>query len=583
VKWFSAILLGICSVASAQTAPSGVDWKNWSTDAFAQAKLEHKFVLLDLGTQWCHWCHVMDATTYSDPAVMQLLREKYIVVRVDADGRPDLATRYEDFGWPATIVFNADGGEIVKRRGFMPPEEMASMLRAIIADPTPGPSVQPTPTIHYVADQSLSDAVRQTLQRRFVESYDTAQGAWGHDQKFMDWNCEQWALRLALRGDRSADHMARQTCNAQLNLLDPAWGGVYQYSTDDDWHHAHFEKIMQMQAENLRLYSLGYAQYHDAKYLHAAQEIQRFLNTFLLAPDGGFFTSQDADLIDGIHSADYFALDDAHRREKGIPRVDTHQYSRENGWAIRGLAALYEVDGDASALQQASAAAQWVIENRALPGGGFSHDLRAPAGPYLGDTLAMGQAFLELRIASADPRWLDRAESAADFITAHFVGSTEPGIATSDIRSAGVFAPDRDLDENVEAARWAHLLFEYSHRPADEQLAKTAMKYLATPQIALSREVGVGGILLANDEFAVPPLHITVVAKARDADATALYAAALAAPTDYKLLEWIDPSAPAAGLYPRLAKPAAFVCTETTCSQPLMGPAAVTNRIQFKN
>ena len=53
--------------------------------------------------------------------------------------------------------------------------------------------------------------------------------------------------------------MARQTLDAQLNLIDPAWGGVYQYSTDGDWKHPHFEKIMQMQAENLRIYSLAYA------------------------------------------------------------------------------------------------------------------------------------------------------------------------------------------------------------------------------------------------------------------------------------------------------------------------------------
>lgn len=583
MKWIGAILLVICSMAWGQTAPSGIEWKNCSSDAFVQAKREHKFVLLDLGTQWCHWCHVMDSTTYSDPAVIGLLRDKYIVVRADADSRPDLATRYEDYGWPATIVFNADGGEIVKRRGYLPPDEMASMLRAIIADPTPGPSVQPATVIHYGADQALSDSVRQALQQRFVDSYDTQQGAWGRDQKFMDWNLEEWALRLALRGDSSADRMARQTLDAQLNLLDPAWGGVYQYSTDDDWHHQHFEKIMQMQAENLRLYSLGYAQYHDPKYLHAAREIQRFLKTFLLAPNGGFYTSQDADLIDGVHSADYFALDDAHRRKQGIPRVDTHQYARENGWAIRGLTALYEANGDASALEQATAAAQWAIDHRALSGGGFSHDSHDASGPYLGDTLAMGQAFLELHIATADAKWLARAESAADFIQGHFVSASEPGIATSDLNSAGVFAPDRELYENVDVARWAHLLFEYSHRPADEQLAKTAMKYLATPQIALSRQVAVGGILLANDELAIAPLHVAVLAKAGDADAEALYLAALTAPTDYKLIEWIDPESPAASAYPHLSKPAAFVCTETTCSMPLTTPVAVSGRIQSKD
>ena len=64
-----------------------------------------------------------------------------MALRVDADGRPDLSNRYEDYGWPATVVFNADGSEIVKRRGYLSPLQMASMLQAIIDDPTPGPSV----------------------------------------------------------------------------------------------------------------------------------------------------------------------------------------------------------------------------------------------------------------------------------------------------------------------------------------------------------------------------------------------------------------------------------------------------------
>jgi len=580
MKWFMAILLMTSVLRAADTQPAGIDWKSWSNSVFEQAKQEHKFVLLDLGTQWCHWCHVMDTTTYADPKVIQLLGEKYIVVRADADARPDLASRYEDYGWPATIVFNADGDEIVKRRGYMPPKEMASMLEAIIADPTPGPSVQPAETIHYGIEQALSSTVLKTIVQRFNETYDKELGAWGHTQKFMDWDCEQWALRLACRGDHDADHIARPTLDVQLNLLDPAWGGVYQYSTDDDWHHAHFEKIMQMQAQNLRLYSLGYAQYHDPKYLRAAQEIQRFLKTFLLAHDGGFYTSQDADLIDGVHSADYFALDDAHRRARGIPRVDTHQYARENGWAITGLTALYEVSGDESALQQAKAAAQWVIEHRALAGGGFSHDTHDAAGPYLGDTLAMGQAFLELHIATADPQWLGRAQAAADFVIAHFLPAGDPGVMTSDIKSAGVFPPDRELDENVGVARWANLLFQYSHRKSDEQLAKTAMKYLATPQIALSRRVGVGGILLANDDLASPPLHVTVIAAHGNADAMILYRAALAAPTDYKLLEWIDPADPAAASYPHLAKPAAFVCTNNSCSAPLLTSEAVIQHVK---
>ena len=61
-----------------------------------------------------------------------------MLIRVDQDSRPDLSNRYEDYGWPATVVFDAARHEIVKREAYIPPRAMASMLKAIIDDPTPG-------------------------------------------------------------------------------------------------------------------------------------------------------------------------------------------------------------------------------------------------------------------------------------------------------------------------------------------------------------------------------------------------------------------------------------------------------------
>ena len=298
----------------------------------------------------------MDANTYRDPEVIKLLQTHYITVKVDQDSRPDLSNRYEDYGWPATVVFDGDGHEIVKRQGYLAPEEMASMLQAIIDDPTPGPSIQPERKLELPGDPLLTTALRERLTKNFFSGYDNAHGSWGTDQKFLDWDSVEYAMDLArLKNDMRAEHMARQTLAEQLHLLDPAWGGVYQYSTDGDWNSPHFEKIMQMQAENLRMYSLAYAQWADPQNLHAAQEIHRYLGTFFASPTGAFYTSQDADLVDGKHSADYFAQSDAQRRKLGVPRVDKHIYARENGWAINGLVTLYAVTGDRATLDEPSA------------------------------------------------------------------------------------------------------------------------------------------------------------------------------------------------------------------------------------
>jgi uncharacterized protein len=96
-------------VTSARAADGGIAWQGWSETAVAQAKRENRFVLLDLGAVWCHWCHVMERDIYGNPTVADLIEARYLPVRVDQDSRADLSRRYEDHGWPATGVFSADG------------------------------------------------------------------------------------------------------------------------------------------------------------------------------------------------------------------------------------------------------------------------------------------------------------------------------------------------------------------------------------------------------------------------------------------------------------------------------------------
>ena len=562
-------LLLLASPAFAQDTP--IAWRGWSDDVFAQAKAQHKFVILDLEAVWCHWCHVMDETTYKDPQVRRLMAEKYIAVKVDQDSRPDISNRYEDWGWPATVVFGGDGKEIVIRQGYIEPQQMARMLQAIIDDPTPGPSVRAIAPVH-AAGPRLADDVRAELLRRTIASYDETYGAWGHVQKFLDWDGVEFAMRRAAHGDAQFEHMAKGTLAGQLHLVDPVWGGVYQYSTNGDWDHPHFEKIMQMQAENLRTYANAYAMWHNPADLTAANAIHHFLTTFMVSPEGAFYTSMDADLIDGVHSADYFKLDDAGRRAQGIPRIDKHEYARENGWVINGLCALYAATGQSDALDQAIGSAQWVIDHRAIAGGGFRHGDADPAGPYLGDNVSMGRAFLSLYIVTADRQWLSRAQSAADFITAHFTAPDYVGVATSDLVSAGPFLPRPELDENVMVARWANLLSHFTGRKADRKLAETAMEYLAAKPVAESRFSMVCGILLADDELTTDPLHVVIVGSKSAPAARSLYTTALAFPNTFKRQEWFDPQEgplPNADVeYPVMPRPAAFICTGSACSSP---------------
>ena len=327
--------------------PARIDWQEWSPAVFEKAKAEKKLVILDLHAVWCHWCHVMDEQTYGNAKVIALINSKYIAVGVDQDSRPDLASRYEDYGWPATIIFDSSGRELAKRRGYIPPEQMASILQAFIDDPTPGLSVTGEQKPQYSAKSSLPDDLRKDLRQAVLKGYDRKFGSWGAGgQKFLDWDNVEYCMKEANSGDASFEKMAKQTLAAQMNLIDPVWGGVDQYSTDGDWNHPHFEKIIQFQAENMRTYAFAYARWKDPAWLQAAEHIHGFVRDFLTSPDGSFYTSQDADVVPGEHAGEYYKLDDAQRRKTGLPHVDTHIYARENGWMIYALTQMHAATGD---------------------------------------------------------------------------------------------------------------------------------------------------------------------------------------------------------------------------------------------
>ena len=160
------------------------------------------------------------------------------------------------------------------------PLPMASMLQAIIDDPTPGPSVVLETPLTAGNEKALGSDARNQLQQILIDGYDHTNHGWGAVQKFLDWDTIEYCMAETAQGNQALERMAQETLAAQFNLMDPAWGGVYQYSTDGDWQHPHFEKIMQMQAEDLRIYAQAFGLWHDETYLQAAKSDPRVLKRF---------------------------------------------------------------------------------------------------------------------------------------------------------------------------------------------------------------------------------------------------------------------------------------------------------------
>lgn len=569
-----ALLLGMPPALSGAAAigegssAGGIRWLPSEQAAFSQAKAEQRFVLLYLQAVWCHWCHVMDQRTYADAEVAELIAGHFVPLRIDQDSRPDLANRYRDYGWPATIVFDAAGREIVKRQGFVAPAAMRQLLQAIVDDPSPEAvaSIEPDPGS---STSGLSADVRRELLDRHARTYDSQRGGLKTSQKYLERDSVEYALARAAAGDAGERARALQTLDAARALLDPVWGGFYQYSTGGDWQHPHFEKLTTLQAEYLRIYSLAYAQTGERRFLDVALAVQRYSNQFLLDDSGAFYVSQDADLRPGEHSAEFFALADADRRRLGLPRVDNNRYSQQTANMAEAYAVLYEVSGDAASLAVAVRAAEWVIAERSLPNGGFAHDHDDLGGPFLADSVAAGRAFLQLYRVTANRDWLAQAGRAADFIDTTF---RLPRGYAGGAPNAGPIAPVARIEENISVARFGNLLARYSGAARHAKMAVHARTWLAPPAIALSR-LTEAGILLVDDEIEADPLHVTVIGDKQDAAAETLFEAALRLPAAYKRLDWWDPTEgplPNPDVsYPPVERAAAFVCTQRRCSLPI--------------
>jgi uncharacterized protein YyaL (SSP411 family) len=457
-----------------QAAPKEeLPWATFSPETFAKAKAEHKFIVLDGSAEWCHWCHVMEATTYHDPAVRAVLDKNFISVKVDIDSRPDLAERYGDYGWPATILFSPDASEIGKYRGYINPEKFVGILNEVVSTGGSSEAVagfvigasRPAPKTPLPEEQLLW--IEHNTDLDLAEYWDADEGGWGKQQKAsLGWD-NAWLLWKAEHGSAPAKTQATFALEKQSALLDPVWGGIYQYSAARDWNHPHFEKLMTFQAAALDNYATAYRITNDSKMLARAQSMLGYIDRFLKGADGGFYTTQDADLnahdrskafMDGHQ---YYALNDAQRTAKGIPRVDTNEYGRENGLAIAAYASMYEATKDPAVLASAVKAANHILAtHKATPLVGLGGITHGPATEdekqaFLSDNAAFGFGLARLYEVTHDEHWRKEAQTIANFVLT--LQDDEGGGlfgATKDPNAVGVFAKRRiPFEDNVMALR----------------------------------------------------------------------------------------------------------------------------------
>src|SRR5579859_1532831 len=197
-----------------------IRWQPWSAGAFELARRTGRPILLSISAVWCHWCHVMDETSYSNPGVIELINREYVPIRVDNDVRPDINQRYNMGGWPTT-AFLTPAGDILTGATYMPPDQMADALARVasyyhanqteIASKALEGRKRAATGVARSAGELDSASVEEVLEA-VGSAYDPQYGGFGSAPKFPQTDAILLLLEQSLlRGDPALGQMAAST------------------------------------------------------------------------------------------------------------------------------------------------------------------------------------------------------------------------------------------------------------------------------------------------------------------------------------------------------------------------------------
>jgi uncharacterized protein YyaL (SSP411 family) len=598
-----------------------IRWRPWGEPAFAEARRLGRPVLLSLSAVWCHWCHVMDETSYSDPRVIAAVNEHFVPIRVDNDRHPDVNRRYNMGGWPTT-AFLAASGDVLTGGTYLPPDQMFESLArvkaffdanqaqilalagerasdgdgAAMARLTGLPLNGEQAVAALEGDPDVPGDISAEVALQVVRGFDPLYGGLGAEPKFPQPDVFGFMLAYGLlRGAGDPEHVpeggsallrparvhevvrATLTAMASGGLYDDVEGGFFRYATQRDWSVPHYEKMLEDNARLAWLYleaSLHAAE-HDlgdpGLYRHAGEGAVDYLLATLWRGDvPAFGGSQDAD-------EEYYALDAAGRADLPAPYVDPTVYVDWNALAARALLRGASVLGRPELADRAAELLDFLCQ-KARHGDAMAHFV-LPDGavgdgaPLLGDQAAMGAALLDAYEVTGDRRWLRRARNLAHWAVENFCspdGRLVDRLAVPG-QSAGLLAqPVPALEDN---AGMADVLLRLEAYTGEARLREQALELLAGwaphhEQYGVAA-AGYGQALL---RYLERPDQIVVVGSRGDDEARRLHAAALSAPRPMRTVQWLDPAdahdaerMQAAGL-PAEPAAAAYVCRGRTCS-----------------
>ncbi len=317
-----------------QHAHNPVDWHPWTDAAFDLAKAENKPVLLSIGYSSCHWCHVMAHESFEDDEIAALMNAHFVNIKVDREERPDLDLLYQSAvqifirrggGWPLTMFLTPEkvpfyGGTYFPpsdRHGLPGFPKLLQMLADAYRDrkediarttsEVQATLIQMSRQTSSGKSETINPDILMQSAEGLARIFDHTHGGFGSAPKFP----QTPALNLLLR----AWHQGRDSTYLTMvthTLGKMAWGGIYdqlgggfhRYSTDRHWLVPHFEKMLYDNAQLAPLYFATFQATGQAFYRDIGEEILGYVLREMTAPEGGFYSTQDAD-TDGEEGTTY--------------------------------------------------------------------------------------------------------------------------------------------------------------------------------------------------------------------------------------------------------------------------------------
>lgn len=503
-----------------QHAYNPVDWFPWGDEPFRRAAEEHKPVFLSIGYSTCHWCHVMAGESFEDRDIAMLLNTHFIAIKVDREERPDIDSVYMaacqqmtgQGGWPLTIIMTPDkkpffAGTYLPRKTRAGMTGLSELLQKVVRLWQEQRDSLITAAEHLTARLADTRAVSpgETAGASLIRSgyeelaalFDPVNGGFGRAPKFPTPTLLLFLLRHWKRtGSDHALHMVEMTLEAMCcgGIHDHLGGGFHRYSTDQQWHVPHFEKMLYDQALLLLAFTEAWQATKKPLYKKTADAIVAYVIRDLLSPEGAFIAAEDADSAggegafylwtrqeldavlgprDGPCAATFFGVEEegnffsseagggkniltrkpgnrenqhdparialirnkllAARRKRPRPGRDEKILTDWNGLMIAALASASRAGGNPEYYRAAETAMRFILERLRQADGGLLHrycDNEAAIVAFADDYAFIIRALIELYETSFDPAWLEEAVVLNRYLYRHFSDTRGEGFFT---------------------------------------------------------------------------------------------------------------------------------------------------------